>query len=522
MTLALQACRFMLRPEAARFERFLADPASAQTARLKAILQETADSRRGQELGLSRVATLEEFRATVPVVRPAELQSYFRRITAGEPNVLSRSAVSFVETSGGTSGSPKSVPFTQPMLDEMGAALRPWVAGMHARYRGLANGPHYWSISPVVRGPRTTEGGVPLGNPDDTQFFGRVTGFLLRRGLAVPPEVAGIEDVDAWRAATAHHLVANERLAFASVWSPSFLVLLIQAIEAALPQCLAQLPSTRAERIRNRLTEGLPLAQALWPHLQLVSCWTDGAAATFGRLDELRALLPGVTIEGKGLLATEGIVSIPWGGPAPVLAVASHFLEFRDLDGNPDNLLLAQELVEGRRYGVVLSTSAGLLRYDLGDVVQCIGRHAATPMVRFLGREGNISDLAGEKLDGVHVEAVLHAAERSTGLRPAFRLVAPRPATPSSPPAYRLYVEGLDMGQAARLAGTLEKDLRKDFPYRHCRDLGQLGPVEGIVAPGARARFETARQAQGSRLGSLKPVAFDQRPGWDQVLLEDP
>lgn len=486
-----------------------------------AILQETAPSHRGQELGLSRVTSLEEFRASVPVVRPADLRPYFRRIAAGETQVLSRSPVSFVETSGGTSGAPKTIPFTQPMLEEIGAALRPWVAGMHARHRGLAGGPHYWSISPAARGPRATESGVPLGNPDDTQYFGRVAGGLLRRSLAVPPAVAGIEGMDAWREATVRHLVSNERMAFVSVWSPSFFVLLIEAAGAALPQVLAGLPTAHAERIRRRLTEGLPLARALWPRLRLVSCWTDGSATTFGRLDELRALLPGVTIEGKGLLATEGVVSIPWGGPAPVLAVASHFLEFRDLDGDRDTLLLAHELVAGRRYGVVLSTSAGLLRYDLGDLVQCVGRQEATPMIRFLGREGNISDVAGEKLDGAHVEAVVHAAEQATGLRPLFRLVAPRAATPRSPAAYRLYVEGLDAGQAARLADRVEADLRKDFPYRHCRDLGQLGPIEGIVAPGARNRFEAARHGQGTRLGSLKPVAFDRRPDWDQVLLEE-
>ena len=48
-------------------------------------------------------------------------------------------------------------------------------------------------------------------------------------------------------------------------------------------------------------------------------------------LPELRALFPGVEIQGKGLLATEGVISIPlMGRPAPVPAVTSHFLEFLD------------------------------------------------------------------------------------------------------------------------------------------------------------------------------------------------
>src|SRR5690606_23717403 len=79
------------------------------------------------------------------------------------------------------------------------------------------------------------------------------------------------------------------------------------------------------------------LAQ-IWPRLALLSCWADGPAARFA--DQLQARLPHVTLQPKGLLATEAMVSLPWlddvddtdgtDDAGAVLAVTSHFLEFLD------------------------------------------------------------------------------------------------------------------------------------------------------------------------------------------------
>src|SRR4029077_152120 len=91
------------------------------------------------------------------------------------------------------------------------------------------------------------------------------------------------------------------------VWNPSFLTLLMR-----------RLPAGRR-----------PLDY--WPHLRLISCWTSGNSARF--IPELEQLFPGVEVQGKGLLATEGIVSFPeLGHPAPSPALTSHFLEFVDED----------------------------------------------------------------------------------------------------------------------------------------------------------------------------------------------
>src|SRR5262249_30342341 len=144
----------------------------------------------------------------------------------------------------------------------------------------------------------------------------------------------------------------------------------------------------------------------LWPRLRLVSCWAEGAAGLYAR--QLAGLLPGVRIQGKGLLATEGVVSIPLTGyPGAALAARSHFFAFVPEGGGAPRL--AQELAAGQRYTIVLTTSGGLYRYRLGDVVEVVGHVDSCPLLAFIGREGIVSDRFGEKLHEPFVREALDA-----------------------------------------------------------------------------------------------------------------
>ena len=70
-----------------------------------------------------------------------------------------------------------------------------------------------------------------------------------------------------------------------------------------------------------------------WPRLALISCWTDAAAGQF--VPEVKRMFPDVEIQPKGLLATEGFVSLPiQAGSA--LALRCHFFEFEESGSGPD------------------------------------------------------------------------------------------------------------------------------------------------------------------------------------------
>lgn len=504
-----------LRPATRRFENALRQPEAAQAQRLQTILADMASSSRGKELGLKAHWSPREFQEHVPLGQKRDIDPYVHRIAQGEADVLTRSPVRWMERTGGTTGQPRLLPITDAFLGEIQQATAPWLGDLHAQHPGLRGLRSYWSVSPVAQAPQRTAGGLPIGAPDDTEYFGAVAKWVHGRMMAVPSEVSRVSATEAWRQATLRHLARCEDLGLISVWSPTFLHLLLDALEAAAPDLLAQLPAAHAQRVRRRLREGRPLPLALWPRLRLVSCWTEGTTARLGLDESLRVRLPGIPIQGKGLLATEGVVSIPYQG-APVVAATSHFLEFVD-EGNPDGRpLLAHELRAGMVCTLLLTTGAGLLRHPLGDRVECIGHLHGTPRLRFLGRADATSDLCGEKLDE---RQVAQAMATVFARPPTFALLAPELAPR---PHYRLFVDGVSGDEAQRAAHALDEALQQSHPYQYCRQLGQLGPVTAHVVPRAWAKYASQRMQDGARLGDVKPCLLDPRPGWAACLEATP
>jgi len=181
----------------------------------------------------------------------------------------------------------------------MQRAIAPWVS----RLRDL-RGSVYLALSPATRAPEVING-VPVGLPD--------TAYTGEFKSAVPHEVGLITDVDEWRAETVKHLRAARDLELISVWSPTFLLRLLDECEFD------------------------------WPELKVISCWAHGTSKPYAA--ELARRFPHARIEPKGLMSTECIVTIPGLG----LNSYGYF-----------------EFDEGE---VIATTASGLYRYRTGDLV---------------------------------------------------------------------------------------------------------------------------------------------------------
>src|SRR5439155_20481109 len=198
---------------------------------------------------------------------------------------------------------------------------------------------------------------------DDGAYLPRALQRIQARLFAVPGAVARMPDVESCRYVTLRLLLDRPRLSLVSVWNPSYLTLLMDALDREAERLLDDLSAgacrppeperpggdgaTRVQAIRAVLrhldlparagraralraalrSDGRLEPRALWPHLALLSLWTDAQARR--ALLEVEARFPGVELQGKGLLATEGVVTLPQlEAPAPVLAVRSHHFEF--------------------------------------------------------------------------------------------------------------------------------------------------------------------------------------------------
>ncbi|MEA2602090.1 MAG: hypothetical protein QOF89_3082 [Acidobacteriota bacterium] len=504
-----------------RFRAALANPAGEQEAILRRYLRENAATAFGQAHGFAAIRTVRDFQDRVPLAGYAEMEPWIARVAAGEPGVLTRSPLRALEVTSGSSAAAKRIPYTAAMQSEIRRAVAPWIFDLYKDRPRLALGCAYWSISPLEMDEERVDGAVKVGFEEDAEVLGGFWKQLVDSTLAVPGAVRFLRDVDSFRYATLLFLLRREDLTLISVWHPSFLTLLM----GALPRFWAELVREveQGTEIVGRSLKPLPQRAAalrrlapdaltrIWPRLGLISCWGDAHSAL--HLDELRRAFPGVEIQPKGLLATEAFVTIPFVGKMP-LAIRSHFFEFLPEGDAGERPRLTQELEPGGIYSVVVTTGGGLYRYRLEDRVEVTGFVGRTPALRFLGREGHVSDLRGEKLHESFVAGALAQAFRRLGLAPRFALLAPDEEG-SGAPRYVLYLE--TETPIPGLAAAVEEELAANPHYRTCVALGQLAPAAVFLVEGPAFPLYLRRcRERGQRLGDVKPLALSAF-GWRGV-----
>lgn len=526
-TLVNHAWWAMTQRSARRMQAALLNPSLAQSELLQSILRSNQGTVFGREHGFDRIQSAQDYAQRVPIRRYDDLKPWIDRVATGEPNVLTAEPVGRLLPSSGSTAARKLIPFTRTLSRQFNAAVGPWIDSNFRECVDLARGRGYWSITPAV--PHEHSGPVPVGFEDDSAYLGGVLGRLVRGAMAVPAEVTRIHSLEAFRYATLLALLRCADLRFISVWHPSFFELLLNDMPLHWDRLLSDVESGRcsldaqalpvpeiakARPARTRAQElrraGPSNARAIWPALRLVSCWADAGAA--GPARSLHLLLGGVPLQAKGLLATEGVVSIPMGQQHP-LAIRSHFLEFL-CDGG--TVHLAHELCDNQTYEVLLTTGGGLYRYRLGDLIRVDGRLGQTPSVRFVGRADGVCDLVGEKLSEAFVGGVLDRWMADVGAEARFAMLAP--SGEGQQRCYELYLECASplSPEAAHALDTL---LCENPHYELARRLGQLGAVQ--LCPTKKSAFDryaASMVARGMRLGDIKPLRLSTISGWSQIL----
>lgn len=508
-----------------RFRAALAEPERAQWQWLRARLRADAATTYGQARDFSAIRDYATFTRRVPLVTWEDLTPWIARICRGDRHVLTTDAVTHLVPTSGSTAARKLIPFTHTLGRGFDAAVAAWLRDLVRQRPDIVRGPAYWSVSPLTDTNSDTTSAVPIGFADDADYLGGARAWLVRRALALPSSARFARDEHAFWRLTGLALLRCRDLRFMSVWHPSFLELLLDGIVSAWPSLIHAIESGtnpwigalperehgewRAAPDRARATElrriGAGDWSRWWPRLQVVSCWGEQAAE--GGWQRLAARLPDVLVQRKGLLATEAVVTVPIGDAFP-LAVTSHFFEFLD---EAQEVRRAHELERGQCYEVVVSNGGGLWRYRLGDMVECTGRLAATPTLRFVGRSGAVSDLRGEKLAEPFVAEVLRRLWED---RPAPRVATLRAWEDGASAGYELLLSDDWADRSPDVAARLDHALHANPHYALARRLGQLAPVRVAVVD-ARAQREGLRDAAraGMRVGDVKPRRLVTLPG---------
>jgi hypothetical protein len=488
------------------------DCEGAQKEYLLDLLRQNRATAYGREYRFKAISSVKDFQRNVPLTKYEDYTAFVDRIAGGEEGVLTSEKVLLFQPSSGSVSARKLVPYTRMLRREFQRGILPWIFALYEEYPSLEDGRMYWSISPPGGSQGARHGTVRIGFDDDADYLGPRRRALFLLFAVAPPKIADLRDIRAFRNTTLAALLAAPDLALISVWSPSFLTLLLDWYLDYADEVLDTLRQTYPAVTRRRVETLQALGrypsvfEQIWPHVAVISCWTDAASASEAR--RLQEFFPHTPIQGKGLLATEACVSLPFAPRRdPVLAVRSHFFEF--LADNGD-CLAAHEVAAGDEYSVVVTTGGGFYRYRLEDRVLVTGFLGTTPTLRFLGKANHISDRYGEKLHARHVECLLD--NLLAGVPRRFCLLAPDQGKDG--PCYTLHIE-LSGELPADLAHRLEHGLRENPHYCLCAGLGQLRPVRlfRVRRNGLRS-YEARLVAQGQRQGDIKPACLSALDGW--------
>jgi hypothetical protein len=477
-----------------------------ENQRLK--LAETMDSlATTQQWGEISSFSYEKLRDRVPLREYSEYQDLFESQRHSPDSALLCSGVSRFEPTSGSTSARKWIPYSPQFLSDINKAAAVWMGDIYKTVPEVQNGPHYWSLSWLPQELRT------LTSNDDSEIFPWWQQLFLKNLMATPGKVSlAPTSESAWRASLAY-LFSSKDLALVSVWSPSFLLRIVEDLKNQHHEIQQDLLQKSWGRYSAELSSLLPpppprkdyeeigsaktsqeFLQQLWPSLALVSAWDSAQSKLWAQ--DIKALFPDTRFQGKGLWATEGVVTFPYQNQK-VLALESHFFEFKCLSSG--RILPSWKLEKDQEVQPVLWTSSGLLRYPLQDKLKVVGFIETTPTFEFLGRLSGV-DMVGEKLDGATISLILEELQLETGCEPICMLAVQKPK-----PTYILTTRKPTSG----LAELLEMKLQKYHHYKLARELGQLqsSQVQFVTdVHGFLEKTNTSRIVGQNKLETLRLV----------------
>jgi hypothetical protein len=484
-----------------------------------------ADSQFGRDHHFHEIRTPADFRKRVPIGGYDRHEPYIDRVRQGDTNALfgqGTHVLMFAMTSG-TTNRPKTIPVTSEALTDYREGWTIWgILAFDAHREMMRDG-----LKPILQVASDwqesfTSSGIPCGAI--TGLTAHMQNRFVRTKYCMPAIASRIKDIESkyylgLRFSIYRDLgtiiAANPStiLAMARLGDRQKEVLIrdladgtIDArweIPADIRRDLSRKTRRRHKAIARALEKiandtGRLLPKDYWPNLQFLSNWMGGTMRAYLRgYPEFFGETP---VRDVGLIASEGRMTIPIedGTPAGILDVRHHYFEFipeEEGDREQPDTVEAADLIEGRNYFIVLTTAGGLYRYNISDLVRCVGYHGQAPLIEFLNKGAHYSSLTGEKLSEHQVIAAVEAAQRAAGVHLRSYLLVP---TWDEPPFYSLLVEESDLASSAsheRLADAVERELQsQNVEYVSKRDTLRLGPVRILrIADGSWAEFQKRR-----------------------------
>lgn len=484
---------------AGRLDRYATQTADIQQRVLQQLLSKAADTEYGQRFGFDSIRSYDDFAQRVPLNSYEELKGYIDRMRHGEKHVLWPGQVQwYAKSSGTTNDKSKFIPVSKQCLHDTHYA-----GGTDAVCLYLRNNPK----SRLFDGRALILGGSHAPNYNlPHSLVGDLSAILIEH---INPLVNLVR-------------VPSKRVALLADFEEKRDLIARRAMQCRITN-LSGVPSWMMAVITRVLEfSGKDTLDQVWPHLEV---FFHGGVAFTPYREQYQRLIPSQGMHYMETYnASEGFFGLQNDPADPAMLLMIDygvFYEFIPLEevGRPDAHALPLWQVEcDRQYAMVISTSGGLWRYQIGDTV----RFTSTEPYKFVisGRTKSFINAFGEELVVDNAEKGLQEACRLTGARVSEYTAAPVFMDNTGRCRHQWVVEfdkaPADTEAFARCLDEALQRINSDYEAKRYKDI-TLQRLELISAP--RGLFNEWLKSRGKLGGQHKvPRLSNNRDIIEQVL----
>lgn len=452
-----------------QIELFIKYPHDVQEELLKKLLQTAKGTEVGKKYDFSSIDRYEQYRDRVPVSTYEEIFPYIDRLMRGEQNILWPSEIKwFSKSSGTTNARSKFIPVSPEALED-------------CHFKGgkdmLSIYVNNYPDTKIFDGKGLAVGGsyqLNENDPSASSFYGDVSAVIMQN---LPQWAEFIRTPSLNTALMTNWEEKIEKLARETIdvnvtsmsGVPTWTVLLLQRILEI--------------QKKKSITE-------VWPNLEV---FFHGAVSFKPYKALFNTLIPDKRMNyWETYNASEGFFGIQdQTGSEELLLMLDYgiFYEFIPLDefgGDHPKAVRLSEVELGKNYVMVISTNAGLWRYNIGDTIKFTS--LSPYRIKISGRTKHFMNAFGEEVIVENAEAAITKASEVTGAIIDNFTAAPVYLQEGKKGGHEWIIEfkvkPRDLATFTQVLDTTLRSINSDYDAKREHDLALIVPVVHSVETG--------------------------------------
>lgn len=477
-------------------ESWLNNASEYQEKMLKQLLRTAAYTDTGKKYDFASVKSYTEYTQRVPVQEYEGFLSCFDKITAGKQNVLWSSKIQwFSKSSGTTNAKSKYIPVSAEALNE-----NHFKGGRDLLALYFNSNPH----SKFFEGRLLALGGTLLPHPNNPRITcGDISAVLMKNmpdlarfSAALTQKTALMADWEKKIQAMIHETAKLNVTALLGV--PTWTLVLIRKLFEYFPQA--------KENLLN-----------IWQNLEV---FIHGAVNFEPYQAEFKRIIPSEKMYyWQTYNASEGFFAVQTEKNAEDMALlTNHGVFYEFMDNRTEKLYPLWEVEKHKPYTLVITTNAGLWRYNLGDVVHFTSLKPYK--IQVIGRSKLYINAFGEELMIHNTDTAIKIACEKTNAVLKDYTVAPAYFTQKQCGRHQWLIEFIhapdNLSEFAEILDKTLKTLNSDYEAKRFNDM-TIQPPEIIPLP--EGTFEKWLKQQNKLGGQHKiPRLSNKRDIVEQII----